>query len=298
MDGCSLCGNTEANRCSLQDKLVDRVTCPTCGEYDITYYDRDLVVGSIDCKQLVSGYLREHQLQQAKGSSARPFLLTKESIESIIDAAPVEVTDRVDRLLINLAALSPIAGSPILIKPRTDYPLGYCVNHDELGFMIQGLRNQRFLETDSNGNHLTIAGWDRVRQLRQAGVSSIQAFVAMWFTAELNEAYDQGIKPAIERAGYKPLRIDRVEHSDRIDDRILLEINRSRFLVADFSGHRQGVYFEAGYALGQKKPVIWACKKKYLGKVHFDTRQYNHIVWDTPDILQELLYNRICVLVG
>lgn len=40
------------------------------------------------------------------------------------------------------------------------------------------------------------------------------------------------------------------EHSNKIDDEIIGEIRRSAFIVADFTGHRGGVYFEAGFAMG------------------------------------------------
>lgn len=37
---------------------------------------------------------------------------------------------------------------------------------------------------------------------------------------------------------------------NRIDDEIIGRIRASRFIVADFTGHRPGVYFEAGMMLG------------------------------------------------
>ena len=36
------------------------------------------------------------------------------------------------------------------------------------------------------------------------------------------------------------------EHINRIGDEIISQIRRSKFLIADFTGHRGGVYFEAG----------------------------------------------------
>jgi hypothetical protein len=57
--------------------------------------------------------------------------------------------------------------------------------------------------------------------------------------------------------------------------------------VADFTGQRGGVYFEAGFALGLGQQVIWLCRKDVLNDVHFDTRQYNYITWEI-DKLQEL----------
>jgi hypothetical protein len=64
-------------------------------------------------------------------------------------------------------------------------------------------------------------------------------------------------------------------------------------VVADFTGHRGGVYFEAGYAQGRGIPVIWCCRKDDIEHAHFDTRQNNHVTWTTPAELRELLKNRI-----
>jgi nucleoside 2-deoxyribosyltransferase len=63
--------------------------------------------------------------------------------------------------------------------------------------------------------------------------------------------------------------------------------------VADFTGHRGGVYYEAGFALGLGRPVIWTCHKDHLTQAHFDTRQYNHIEWSDSRELRERLRNRI-----
>jgi nucleoside 2-deoxyribosyltransferase len=106
-------------------------------------------------------------------------------------------------------------------------------------------------------------------------------------------AYEKGIAPALEQAGYQPTRIDLQEHNDKIDDRIIAEIRRCGLLIADFTGQRGGVYFEAGFAMGLGLPVIWTCRSDDVGDLHFDTRQYNHIVWDDPQDLKNKLLNRI-----
>lgn len=92
----------------------------------------------------------------------------------------------------------------------------------------------------------------------------------------------------------QPIRIDFVEHNGKICDRILSEIRQSTLLIADFTGNRGGVYFEAGFALGLGIPVIFTCRTDFLKKgVHFDTRQYNHIEWQTSEELKTKLINRI-----
>ena len=100
------------------------------------------------------------------------------------------------------------------------------------------------------------------------GVSS-QAFVAMWFDPQMRDAYDRGFEKAIRAAGYAPLRIDRKEHDGKIDDQIIAEIRRSAFVVADFTGHRGGVYYEAGFAHGLGRRVIFTCRSDELDKLHF-----------------------------
>ena len=53
------------------------------------------------------------------------------------------------------------------------------------------------------------------------------------------------------------------------------------------------IHFEAGLAMGLGRPVIWTCRKDDFENTHFDTRQYNHIVWETPEDLREKLADRI-----
>lgn len=145
-------------------------------------------------------------------------------------------------------------------------------------------------------------GYARLAELDGTSSASDQAFVAMWFDNSMRDAYKKGIAAGIEDAGYEPFRIDGKEHNNKIDDQIIAEIRRSRFLVADFTqgetGARGGVYYEAGFAHGLNIPVIFTCKEDVLGKVHFDTRQYNHIVWKTPEDLRERLAQRISATIG
>ena len=90
---------------------------------------------------------------------------------------------------------------------------------------------------------------------------------------------------------------------DKIDDEIFAEIRRSRFLVADMTqgndGARGGVYFEAGFAQGSGSfQYLYACRKDRIKHLAFDTRQFYHIVWDTPDELRKQLATRIRARVG
>ena len=177
---------------------------------------------------------------------------------------------------------------------------------DEVAFLLEYLQERGWIEYNSNLELcvLTVEGYARLAELEKVATNSSQAFVAMWFDDSMKEVYEIGIRPGIEDAGYEVRRIDRVEHINKIDDEIIAEIRRSRFVVADFThgdtGARGGVYYEAGFAHGLNIPVIFTCRKDVLEDIHFDTRQYNHIPWE-PDKLVEFrkaLSDRISAVIG
>lgn len=152
---------------------------------------------------------------------------------------------------------------------------------------------------------LTLKAYNEIENLERKSIDSKKAFVAMWFDPSVNQIYEEAIAPAIRDAGFEPIRIDRKEHNNKIDDEIIAELRRSRFVIADFTSAileregrpeaiaRGGVYYEAGFAHGMRIPVIWTCRSDMISLVHFDTRQYNHIDWKDAADLKKRLYDRI-----
>ena len=64
--------------------------------------------------------------------------------------------------------------------------------------------------------------------------------------------------------------------------------------MGDFTGQRGGVYFEAGFAMGLGLPVIWLVRKDEVEKLHFDTRQYAHIAYESAEDLKQKLHKVNC----
>ena len=236
----------------------------------------------------------------------------------------VDVSDRVDNVLRYLAAKLTVLGSQLDFRFSFDlydstqpdaWDFHYfellahsgCVGHRDFEFLLEYLRRQSLIEGYGISNReqacsLTVEAHTRLAELRKVNSSSSKAFLAMWFHPSMDDAYDNGFKSAVLRAGYEPIRIDKQEYVGKIDDQIISEIRRVRFVIADFThgeeGPRGGVYYEAGFAYGLKVPVIFTCRKDYIDKLHFDTRQYNHIAWTTPEELRENLMNRISAVIG
>jgi nucleoside 2-deoxyribosyltransferase len=196
------------------------------------------------------------------------------------------------------------------ISPNFDQTLCWANNPKELMFYVKALLKRELIEVIENLQFpslnpefpfkvmITSKGWDYLEEKKMNPATKNQAFVAMSFSTELNKIWTNGIKPAVERAGYKAYRMDKEPHNERIDAKIIAEIQDSKFLIADVTGQKQGVYYEAGFAQGLKLPVLWCVKKDELGKVHFDTRQFSHIEWENAEDLKENLFNLICATVG
>ena len=70
-----------------------------------------------------------------------------------------------------------------------------------------------------------------------------------------------------------------------IDDRLRVEIQSSRFLIVDLTDRNAGAYWEAGYAEGLGKPVIYTCQESRFreGASHFDTNHHLHVLWNEND---------------
>jgi nucleoside 2-deoxyribosyltransferase len=220
---------------------------------------------------------------------------------------PRTVADRFDRCLLVLGKMSLRPGRPIEVDSYVGKMRRATFSEDPLAmdFAIQSLEADGFVKTTRpKGGSVTAEitlqakAWARIAELEQerGRHGSRQGFVAIRFTGDQAE---KDIKAAmtkgIEAGGFKAQIVDAIEHNEKICDRIVAEIRKSRFLVADFTGHRQNVYYEAGFAQGLGLPVIWTCQEDEMAKdkVHFDTRQYNHIVWKTPEELAERLAQRI-----
>ena len=173
---------------------------------------------------------------------------------------------------------------------------------DELRYLVSDFLQAQGLITEKRdaGFVITPEGWQRITELRHTQSKSTKVFIAMSFAHELNEFFNRAMEPGVRAAGYEALRVDRTEHNNRIDDEIIAAIRQTKFLIADFTNNRGGVYYEAGFAKGLGHEVLWSVREDHLSEVHFDTRQYNFLRWQMDDLpgFAKALQNRIEATVG
>lgn len=233
--------------------------------------------------------------------------VTKGVLEYIKARRPLPVHERADRLLRFIAEQSKSIGERVSVQRKSPVALAWSesISWDEVYHLSRYLEEKNWVKIPRIGPYLsaqvTVEGFSRIAN-QATNVGLAQAFVAMWFDSSMEKAYYQGIEPAVREAGYKALRIDQKQHNNKIDDEIIAEIRRSKFLVVDSThgrgGARGGVYYEAGFAHGFGLKVIFTCRKNAIKRVHFDTNHYNHVLWATPEDLHKKVKDRILAEFG
>lgn len=305
---CIVCNNEDVSVRRIGGGL--HIACSQCGDFGMVANTVSDVMDNSKVQRELAAIMLERRIH-GRGSIniCRDLSANNEEIlieyplvtlDELIKQFPRTVSEQLDRGLMNIAGLSDFPGKRVPVPyDRCHLLYTKSLSSEEVTFMINQLVDAGLVTRAANMSKqievkVTAKGWNRVVELeRNKENESQQAFVAMWFGDEMNSVYQKAIKRAIEDAGYNAMRIDELEHNNKIDDAIIAQIQRSKFVIADFTGHRGGVYFEAGYAMGLGIPVIWSCRKNDLDNLHFDTRQYSHLVWETEQELYKLLLNRI-----
>lgn len=301
--------------------------CPLCSKDDAVIVDRDEELGKVTwkcpwCYSFVlrlpfskDGLLPKAAVPILRGLSVErglrnepPLTITHDNIEDLVIQGPRNPVEQSERLLLNLShksseptiptSLTSFGHRGMAFASATDAFVNWLTFLQAEGLIL--LDGKRQDQANDLSFRLTLAGWRRVGELETQGKSATGAFVAMPFKPEFDELWSSGIKPAIEATGWQAVRADKTEHNQRIDDWIMNQIQASRFVIVESTGSNPGACFEAGYALGLRKPVLWVAQKSSLKEgLHFDIRQYNHLAWtegDESDLggrLQERILNTV-----
>jgi len=300
MNQCLFCGSIVESRTGAlgpNSLIVYRYDCNKCGYVSVEDNVGPYLEKAFRQKygHIISGYLRELTYKKIKYK-----YFTNDDIQDIPNKAdvPRTVPDQIDKVIEYMGVRSEVFGQLLDFMPSEDYPLSYSKNLEEFNEILKYLISRNLIErvkvTEGSSIlarfKLTYDGMSRFYDLRKTSVDSKQGFVAMCFKEEYDLAYKK-IEEAVAECGFKAYRVKEVQHNDIVTDLIISEIKRSLFVIADFSNERPSSYFEAGYAKGIGKEVIWMCKQG--DALHFDTQQYSHIIWKDEEDLKHKLILRI-----
>ena len=211
---------------------------------------------------------------------------------------PKSFFDKLERGFFNLVRAVPCSKLAKFQFSSIQYSLGSLLFVDgHIGESVRHILNlmesEGWLLASDMDCSFTMKGLDRFEE-KALSPGRANAFLAMWFGVEGFELYHSAINKAVSKAGYHLQIVNKEEYNGFIMDKVINLINDSAFVIADISagperkegnqivgGVRGGVYWEAGYAAGQKKQVILTRKNDDASeeRTHFDLQQYNQIRW-------------------
>jgi nucleoside 2-deoxyribosyltransferase len=303
---CPVCLNTDSRPAQLQARQGGyRVECPVCGRFAVSADCWEDYLDPEEGGRLFSTLCRArlaHRLRTGRSSdSASPPDLTSDFVERFIKdgcpgPSPAEqavnlirfVGDEVSRSGQRMKGLTKslfaIIGSP---SPWLAGELA--VELLDLGF-ITGTASKSLSEPPTLSDvNLTLAGWERYEQEKRGQFAGKYGFVAMKFNdAVLDSFIADVVKPAVKKGiGYELVGMRDVARSGVIDNIMRAHIRDAAFVIADLTHDNSGAYWEAGYAEGLGKPVIYICEctKFCEDSTHFDTNHCTTVVWseDNPE---------------
>ena len=229
-------------------------------------------------------------------SGVRYPFLTNQLVEDFLRQSLPSVFEQANNLIYWLGTHAKGPGETEWIEPRTHQFIVGAKTENGFGLLVRHLFENDYLtgtlsEAMSAPGRahatLTFRGWEHFEEIKRGAVESRKAFMAMQYgIAELDQVLNEVFRPAVAQTGFTLVRLDDSPRAGLIDDRLRVEIRASRFLIADLTHQNAGAYWEAGYAEGLGKPVIYTCEKEVFERerTHFDTNHHLTVTWDVADM--------------
>jgi len=289
---CPVC-KSSLTRPSVPAGNRNQFSCPRCGVFvlsDEVVDDLPPILLKNDAVAKISHALRRAQ----ENNSVAEFSMS--TIEAVIGQNLPRPREQADLLVRWIGENIPGPGENIRVEPLTHMgiigaktPAGFelVVNHLFDEQLVTGNLDNT-LGSHGEGNvTLSFKGWEHYENLREGSGKYRKAFMAMQFgDTKLDTIFKDVFKPFAKQAGFDLFALNELSYTGLVDNRIRVEIQASDFLIADLSHDNNGAYWEAGYAEGLGKPVIYTCEKQKFEsqKTHFDTNHHLTVLWDEADL--------------
>ena len=275
------------------DGRAGKIDCPRCGPF---FASQELLADLAHWRwregEKTERALLSHAVQKMQRENDPPFLTTH-IVEEILKGSLPSLSQQVDNLVLWLGAHLNGPGETLSIQSTTHQSIVGSRTPAGFAFVLQYLVDDGLLTAVlKKGNRLgaddatlTFKGWGYFNQLHRGAASSRKAFMAMKYgDSTLDQCVDRA-RDAVKKTGFTLHRLDDMPKAGLIDDRLRVEIRTSRFLIADLTHENAGAYWEAGFAEGLGKPVIYTCEKSKFdtAKTHFDTNHHLTVFWSTDE---------------
>jgi len=271
-------------------------SCPHCGKFRLT----GTLIATLPAMLFENGDAAakiSHALRQAQEGNNH-VVFSDNTARAVVKNPLPRPREQADLLLRWLAENVPGPGETAWIQHASHgsiigskSPAGFELVLDHLfnAGLVVGNKSKSLQGGDRAYATLSFLGWEYYENLRLGRTVYRKAFMAMKFDdTTLDSVVESVFKPAAKAAGFDLFKLNDVPKAGLIDDRLRVEIQASDFVVADLTHDNFGAYWEAGYAEGLGKPVIYTCEKSKFdqAKTHFDTNHHLTVLWDKKNLAQ------------
>ncbi|WP_125182848.1 nucleoside 2-deoxyribosyltransferase [Minwuia thermotolerans] len=294
---CPLCLNAESPEVRIgRIDIGVAVSCSVCGYFRITEEAWDFYIDPKISKRKVGKFTLaalSHRIVRHNNKN-RPTIISTEIIEEIEKSdQPLPTVDQQADALIEEIGLY-ISKYEEFVENFSDdmhRRIGASSRNALMRLAIE-LKQKGLLElidrSHSQGPavmriRLTMDGWRRFNEVRRGLRVGHYGFVALAFGfSNLDNLVENHIKqPVAEELGYDIITMKDVPEAGIIDNIMREKIRDSAFVIADLTHDNSGAYWEAGYAEGLGKPVVYICNESKFSdrSTHFDTNHCTTVMW-------------------
>lgn len=277
---CPVCSKPAKEKSGRDD--VYSYSCKVCGRFSITQNALHKLESEASSERTTA--VISHAIRRMQKLNKKPEIDSK-ILNSILENNYLpSPSEQADNFILWLGDKIDIPGNYLELDPAKQRSIIGSVNERSYIFIINHLKKRGLLHnTKRDQVVLSFEGWNEYNRLRRRSPDGHKAFMAMPFgDDQIDKMYKDYFKGAVKKAGFELLRINEKPKAGLIDDRMRVEIRTSRFLIAELTNCNRGVYWEAGFAEGLGKPVIYTCERSYFENkgTHFDTNHLHTVLWE------------------
>jgi hypothetical protein len=286
MNNCPIC-NTPTTVESITEGSAYNIYCTRCGKFEVTDSAITMFQNSeINTKPLsLSYWIRQRQTKESKVIIDLNLMR-----KLLVNFEPPKPREQADNLLLWIGSNVKKPDAVIIRSFNDLISIVGAVDEANVIYLAQYLNDQKYIIYKYSSTQLhaqmTFNGWDRYYELQKSNKESRLAFMAMKFDNEtLENIFNTIIKESVFKTGFDIRILSEVKRSGLIDDKLRVEIRRSKFIIADLTDDNNGAYWEAVYAEGLGMPVIYICEEDKFRekKTHFDTNHHLTVLWKNDE---------------
>lgn len=302
---CPVCFSKHAPPALIQaDGDRYHIQCETCGRFDVSGTVMTTMPSSSVMTVLQRAALSHRLRRSAAANNVPPFLSTHALDQFLENPALPTPAEQATNAVRSIGEEVRRSGEKLEHLPSGFYAIigsaspamaADIVRQLERRGIVQGAvvdsdDGVEFLDVD-----LTLSGWERYDAELRGRVSAGHGFLALKFgDTPLDAFVADVVKPSVKRGvGFDLFDMRDIARAGLIDNIMRAQICDAAFAIVDLTHDNAGAYWEAGYAEGLGKPVIYICEKSKFDavKTHFDTNHSTTIPWDdkSPDTFSKEL---------